>query len=35
MQDLDFDEKTKKTWKMRHKHCMTWNMSRNTEELEN
>ena len=24
----------RKTWKMKHKHCMTWNMSRNTEKHE-
>ena len=23
--------KEKKPWKMRHKHCITWNMARNTE----
>jgi hypothetical protein len=23
-----------KLWKMRHKHCMTWNMARNTENVE-
>ena len=27
-QTLDFCEKN---WKIRHKHCMTWNMARNTE----
>jgi hypothetical protein len=29
--DMDYGEKTEKTWKMRHKHCMTWNMARNTQ----
>ena len=24
----------RKTWKMRHKHCMNWNMARNTEKRE-
>ena len=26
--------KTWKTWKMRHKHCKAWNMTRNTEKSE-
>ena len=29
--DLDYGEKTEKTWKMRQKHCMTCNMARNTQ----
>ena len=33
LQDLDCGQKTEKTWKMRHKQCMTWNMVRNTEKL--
>ena len=24
-------KKNRKKWKMRHKHCMSWNMARNTE----
>ena len=24
-------QENRKTWKMRHKHCMTWNMARNPE----
>ena len=31
LQDLDYGEKTEKTWKMRHKHCGTCNIVRNTE----
>ena len=31
-QDLEYGEKHGNTWKMRHKHCMTWKMVRNTEE---
>ena len=30
--DMDYVDKTKKkNWKMRHKHCVTSNMARNTE----
>ena len=29
--DLEYGEKTEKTWKMRHKHSLTGNMARNTE----
>ena len=25
------EKKKRKKWKMRHKHCMSWNMARNTE----
>ena len=31
LQDLDYGEKTEKTWKMRQKHCLTCNMARNTQ----
>ena len=31
VQDLEYGEKTEKTWKMRHKHSLTGNMARNTE----
>ena len=34
LQDLDCSEKTEKTWKMRHKHCLMWNMAKNTEKHE-
>jgi hypothetical protein len=32
--DLDFGKKTEKTWKMRHKDCLMWNMAKNTEKHE-
>jgi hypothetical protein len=28
---MEYGNKTEKIWKMRHKHCRTWNMMRNTE----
>ena len=31
VQYLEYGEKTEKTWKMRHKHSLIWNMARNTE----
>ena len=31
LQDQIYGKKTEKTWKMRQKHCMTWNMVRNTQ----
>ena len=31
MQDLDFGEKPQKPLKIRHKHYITWNMTRNSE----
>ena len=34
VQDLEYGKKIEKTWKMRHKHCITWNMARNTENRE-
>ena len=34
LKDLEYGMKSEKTWKMRHTHCMTWNMSRNTEKQE-
>ena len=35
LQDLDYGKKPEKTWKMRHKHCMTWNMARKLKNMEN
>ena len=31
VQDLEYGEKTEKTWKLRHKQCRIWNMARNTQ----
>ena len=31
---MDCGEKTEKTWKIRHKHCMTQNMAKNTQKRE-
>ena len=28
-------KKTEKRWKMKHKHYLTWNMTRNTKNVEN
>ena len=30
LQDLEYGEETEKTWKMRHKHCFTCKMEKNT-----
>ena len=30
MFDLEYGEKTEKTWKMRHKNRLNWNMEKNT-----
>jgi len=27
---MDYGKKNEKTWKMRHTHCTTWNMARNS-----
>ena len=27
---LEYVEKTEKTWKMRHKNCLNWNMEKNS-----
>ena len=34
LQDLEYGEKTEKRGKMGHKHCITWNMARNSEKHE-
>ena len=34
LQDLAYGKKTEKTWQMRHKRSMIWNMARNTEKRE-
>ena len=31
LQNLDYGKNTEKTWKMRHKHCLTWYVVRNKE----
>ena len=33
LQDLEYGEKTEKMLKKKQKHCLSWNMSRNTENI--
>ena len=32
-QDMKYGEKTRKTWKIRHKQCRTWSEARNNEKV--
>ena len=35
LKDLEYGQKSEKTWKMRHTHCRTWNMARKVTNDEN